>query len=200
MEFMYSMLLRGLAALCLLTLPAAAAIIFSDGFEGNTPQLNSAPAGWTVSNGTVDILGTGVFGHLCLNGTQCIDMDGSTWNAGDLSRGFTAINGFVYTLSWDMHGNRRGGSDTMTVSVGGTSQSYTLGAWDAGGTFSLAWIANVGGLQNVTFSHAGGDNIGILIDNVRLTGVPEPATIGLTAAGLLALLAFRRRTMRPARD
>lgn len=194
---MKNILARALGVAFVLAIPAAAGIVFTSDFESDSLALNTTPAGWTVSNGTVDVVGPGFFGTVCGNGTRCVDMDGSTSNAGDMSRTFMATAGYSYLLSWDMNGNSRGaGDDTMTVSVGGTSKMYTLNANTALAGYSLNWVANASGLQTVMFSHAGGDNFGILLDNVVLTetasAIPEPSTWALMAGGAMAFFARRK--------
>jgi hypothetical protein len=130
-------------------------------------------------------------------------MDGTTWNAGDLSRSFSTIAGATYELTWDMNGNRRGyGLDSMVVSVGSVSQLYTLASNGALATYMLSWVAPTTGTASITFSHQGGDNVGILLDNVQLTEtasvttapIPEPGSIALMVSGAVALLALRRKS------
>ncbi|MCX6597646.1 MAG: DUF642 domain-containing protein [Acidobacteria bacterium] len=190
------------AAFCL-ALPTFAGVIISDNFEGNSYALNTTPNGWTVTGGTVDVIGPGYFNGLCANGTKCIDMDGSTWNAGDLSRGFSTIAGATYELTWDMNGNNRGyGPDSMVVSVGSVSQLYTLASNGALATYMLSWVAPTTGSASIMFSHQGGDNVGILLDNIQLTETasvtsaptPEPGSIALMISGAVALLALRKKT------
>jgi hypothetical protein len=52
------------ALLVVAVAPASAATIFSDNFNTQTPGLNATPSNWTVSAGTVDIIGTGPNGAL----------------------------------------------------------------------------------------------------------------------------------------
>lgn len=190
------------AAFCL-ALPSLAGVIFSDNFEGNSYALNTTPNGWTVTGGTVDVIGPGYFSGLCANGTKCIDMDGSTWDAGDLSRSFSTTAGATYLLTWDMNGNNRGyGPDSMVVSVGSASQLYTLASNGALASYMLSWVAPTSGTASITFSQQGGDNVGILLDNVQLTetagvtsvATPEPGSIALMISGAVAMLALRKKT------
>ena len=54
--------LAAIAALALsATAPAHAAVVFSDNFDANAMGLNFVPAGWSVSAGTVDIIGPGFY-------------------------------------------------------------------------------------------------------------------------------------------
>ncbi len=75
-------------ALMAFALPAHAAVVFSDGFEGESAvsvlNFNSFD-NWTVSNGTVDLIKTGDYSINCRTGNLCVDLDGSTKNAGILA-------------------------------------------------------------------------------------------------------------------
>lgn len=77
---------------------AATVNSLSDDFNSESLGLNyNSFANWTVSNGTVDLIGPGFFA-LC-GGSRCVDLDGSTSNAGDL----TTTNDFAagtYELSF----------------------------------------------------------------------------------------------------
>lgn len=189
------MLLASLAVVSALSMQAQ---VFTENFESY-----SAPSGsltgvgtagtfgpWTVSAGSIEILNS-YPGLPARGGTQNLDMDGGTSSAGTINRTFTATAGATYTLTYFYAGNQRGGSpDTMTVSLGLNSvthsnvpsaQGYTLG--------TISWTAASTGTANVTFATTGGDNVGILLDDVTLvtnvTGTPT-----LTEWGMLSLTAM----------
>lgn len=185
------------ASLCV-SLSAQAAVVFSDDFDASASGLNVTPTGWTVTAGTVDVVGAG----FCVGGL-CVDLDGSTFDAGVLSIDLALVGGTSYVLAFDLSGNRRGGTDDVTVSFGSASLFFDdLPAGAPYATQTLAFTPAVGGTYTISFSNAGGDNVGALIDNVVVrsvdqTAVPEPGTAALVALGAIGFAGLRRRLQRP---
>lgn len=191
---------KALAIVALAAVSAAsqAATVFSDNFDAQSYGLNVTPIGWTVTDGTVDIIGP-TFYNLCGAGNgKCIDLDGSNSNAGVLSTTFSLTAGVQYTASFELAGNQRGGSDTGTVSFGSQSLSFALAAADAFSAYQLVFTPGTSGVYSLSFANAGGDNIGALLDNVSVTAVPEPETFALMLAGLGLLGAVARRKAKAA--
>ena len=93
------------AALLLGATASQAAVVFADNFDASIAGLNVVPTGWTVTDGTVDVVSGTTF---CQSG-QCVDLDGSTGNAGVLSRSFDLIGGVAYTLAFDISGSNASG-------------------------------------------------------------------------------------------
>jgi hypothetical protein len=185
------------------TQPAFGAILFSDDFNGNAATaLNTAPIGWTQSSGTVDILLNGYVGLPCVGGTgACVDLDGSTSDAAVLTSNTTLdlTAGILYELTYFLAGSQRGDSNTVHVSFAGVTQDHTLASSAAYAQFTLAVTPGADmAAQAIVFDHEGGNNFGLLLDNVQVesidaTAVPEPAMMLLMGAALAGLSLIRRR-------
>lgn len=174
---------------------AHAAVVFQDDFSsyGPTTQLNADSAffggNWAVNGGTVDYLVSGSsFGQYCVGGGSCIDLDGSTNNAGLFSS--VVFGAGSYTLDISLFGNQRGGTEDVTISLGSWSTTINqIGTFaDASGSWSFSTSGGA-----LSFQNAGGDNIGAILSNVTLSAIPLPAGLPLLAAGLGALGLLRRR-------
>jgi len=183
------------AAASILAASAQAAPVFSDDFNSDPTGLNTTPAGWNVTLGTVDTIGTGFFDLIPGSGNY-IDLDGSTNNAGVLAHALTLTKGTHYVLSFDLAGNHRdSATEHVLVEFGTSFQTYSLPE-SAGWThYTLDFTPLLSGTRYIRFSNAGGDNIGMLLDNVNVAAVPEPETYAMLLAGLgMVGLMVRRRT------
>jgi hypothetical protein len=180
--------------------------VFFDDFNNETPDLNAVPSGWTVTGGTVDIIGSGPNGVLFDgrpgNGYY-IDLDGSTNNAGLLSS--TALSfaaGTTYELSFDLSGTGAQpnsmiyGINFVSALAPDVLLPVTLSSSPNFTRFSLLFATPVATSGRVVFDHQGGDNNGLLLDDVRVAvAIPEPETWGLLLAGF-GLLGFAARRKR----
>lgn len=201
-------------ALALSLLPATgqAATIFFEDFDAENGGIAAldygAFANFGVSDGTVDLIGNGVNDLLPGNGLY-VDLDGSTNDAGVLTSTPLALGAGAYSLFFDIAGTQRREIDTALIEVfGGLSPNYvslqlTLGADFPFTWFSLSFNLAAADTVQIRFSNNGGDNVGLLVDNVGLEGpdasqVPEPGTLGLMGAGLL-VTAHRYRQRRNSR-
>jgi PEP-CTERM motif len=201
------------SSIFILSSAAQAQVVFSDNFDANSLGLNAVPAGWTVTAGTVDIIGDPDYFNFIPGSGRFIDLDGSTGDAGILSKSLLLSGGTQYTASFQLAGNHRdGNTETVTgilgVGIGNTSSIFSL-PQNAGWTnYSLVFTPTTTGAYVLSFGNSGGDNIGMLLDNVSVSvtsdvgvtsAVPEPETYAMLLAGL-GLLGFaaRRRKVKEA--
>ena len=179
----------------------AGTTIFADNFDSNViPSVwttNNAPSGWTVTQGTVDTqLPNNGWGLGCYGGV-CVDLDGSTNQAGILSTSLNLTANTTYTASFWLSGNQRNAAaDSVDVKFG--TSTLALPEIPSGSPwqmYSIDFKPTVSGSFALSFHNQGGDNIGVLLDNVSVTAVPEPETYAMMLAGLglLGFMAKRRK-------
>ena len=194
------LILGAIAALLTPFQPVQAAVIFQDNFDSESLGTKTNANGltnWTVTDGSIDVIGPGFFDFLPGNG-RYLDLDGTTRNAGKITSktAFSFHPGDVITLEFDLSGNRRGGNDSVTVSLGSLfNQTFTLASSDPFTTYTQTINVTSATNAQLMFNHAGGDNLGLLLDDVSLTvqAVPEPLTILGAGTAIAFGTAFKRK-------
>lgn len=192
------------AALAAFAAPASASVVYSNNFDaengGNTALNYNSFNGLTVSDGTVDLVKSGDYSITCAGGSgACVDLDGSTSNAGLTSSGSYAFNaGDRVSLDFLFSGNQRGGANdafrisfdfasTVSGTYGYNSSFYgsgDFGSFNAGligltlpgissgfpmTDFEFYFVADNAGSLAFTFEDLGSDNVGVIIDDVSLS-------------------------------
>ena len=122
-----------------------------------------------------------------------VDLDGSTSDAGRLKSKtiFALTPGIIYTLKFDLAGSQLGDTNTADVSLGSFSESFTPASSAPFTTYSRNISLPFATSAQLIFDHQGGDNAGLLLDNVQLSYVPLPGAVCLLGSGLVVLLGWR---------
>lgn len=152
--------------------PVKAAVVFLDkidGETGGTTLSHNAYARSDVLNGSVDLPAQpNGYGFGCLGGTgKCVNLDGSSGDAGDL-RSQVVVGPGSYEFEFWIAGSQRGSTaDSLTIRYGDLGETFVLTAGDP--YTRVARIVTVGGAgDRILFSPAANDNddVRVLLDNM----------------------------------
>ena len=161
-------------------------VVFSEDFDdenSGVPVLDYLGfTQFTVADGSVDLLGPGLFDFIPGNGLY-LDMDGTQFNAGTLISEPITLPAGNYKLSFELSFNINPMPDTntMDVVVGGIGVATVSGIDGLNFakfrvqeyTFNIP--SNTEG--SLIFIHGGGDNGGYLLDDIELRRIECPADV-----------------------
>jgi hypothetical protein len=159
-----------------------------------------APTGWipsgTLGNAALFYEGNGTFGTPSQDGVNMIGFGGNGRTGAVLSQTFDTVVARSYTVSFFVTAQQLGsGPQSYSAEVfDGTS---SLGSDSGSIPVALNWVGHsfnfvaTGAASTLSFTDtsngAAAAGINWALDNVTVSGVPEPRSLGLMAAGLAAL-------------
>ena len=190
-------------------------VIFCDNFDSENGGVGiknfTGFTNWTVSNGSVDLIGfSGVgdsYWDLLPGNGLYLDMDGSNWDAGKITSIPLSLEAGDYVLRFEVAGNQRSyGSDSILAQVGDGSllnETISLSDSDDFMSISISFTVDSATTTSISFEGIGGDNVGLLLDNVCLlyndmsnpggSVVPAPGAVLLGGIGIGIVGWLRRR-------
>lgn len=168
------------------TLTDPSSVLFADDFDsenGGNGELNYFGfANWNVMAGSVDLIGNGFADFLPGHGLY-LDLDGTTFAAGTLETKttFTLVPA-TYRLQFSLAGSQLGQANRVDVTLGHVySESFTLESDVPFTTITRDIVVSTETSGKLVFQAFGNDNIGLLLDNVRLlTDITEPVLFNLS--------------------
>jgi hypothetical protein len=194
-------------------LSAHANLIQNGSFEDNGSNLAVNYGLWQTYNsingwantGYVEVQNNGLFGagSVAADGTKWLELD-SYASYSITTQSFAAVAGQTYSVSFAFAGRPDAptSDDIMVVTLNGVQKTFSTTPSAPGAlnwtTASFNFVST--GSDFLSFKDGGPSNsYGMLLDNVNVAAVPEPATLGLFGIGLLAMAgAVRARSKRQA--
>jgi hypothetical protein len=180
---------------------AGAAPTFFDSFDtenSGVAKLNYIGfANWTVSDGAVDLIGNAYYDLQPGNGLY-VDLDGSRLAAGKITSVPIALSQGTYELSFELAGNLRNydSPDTAAVQVDMgnlLNKVYSLPKDAPFTLFTETLMVSGPSMVTLSFEGSGGDNVGMLLDDVLVRVIPAPGALMLGGIGVSLIGWLRRR-------
>ena len=163
---------------------------------------NTGITGWTVTNGSIDYIGSY---WQAQDGTRSIDLAGSS--VGTIAQDFATNIGETYAVTYWIARNPDGGVNARTgfVSAGGTQSQFTYGG--SGNRANMQWqqetfqFTATNAITTLSFAAdaaTAGGFYGPALDNVSIAtvaaAVPEPSTWAMLILGFGLVGGTMRRT------
>ena len=161
-------------AACLSACVLEGEVIFEDDFDSENDRAGVVNYEdfdkWDVVEGSVDLIGNDFYDFFPGNGLY-VDLDGTTSEAGTLStKAALSLEAGAYTLGFWLAGPHVGGADTVTVALGDVfEEEITLASGEPFAYFEREVDVASPTEATLTFALSGGDNEGILLDNVSVS-------------------------------
>lgn len=168
-----------------------------------------SPANWTVTSGSVDVIGTGFSQWSPPDGHQTVDLDGSS--VGAISTPISIPSAGTVEVEFFLAGNYRGGPaiKQLQVSLGAVNQTFSFDTTGHNAN-NMGWVSvsaifanQSAGVATLAFRSLdgplGGSYYGPVIGTVTasVTPVPEPSTMGAGLGTLgIMLMAIGARSRR----
>lgn len=171
-------------------------------YAQGTPRVNPGLAPWTITAGSIDVIGAPAYASWCGVGQgNCLDMNGSSKTSGRIERVVSGLTvGQTYELTFDFGNNRNSQkanvAEVLGFGFGATSYALNIFAQSGMAASQVYSFVATSTAQALFFRDAGTtptDNGGPLLDNVRLSTIPLPAGLALLLGALGGLAALRRR-------
>ncbi len=127
---------------------------------------------WNVTRGSVDLAGQGGFDNFFPGNVLYVDLDGSSISGGKLESKttFNFNPGDKVTLQFSLAGSQRGDINSVTVSLGSLfTETFNLNSTQPFTQINRSFVVTSVTSGNLVFDHPGGDNFGLLLDNVKLS-------------------------------
>jgi len=181
---------------------------FSDDFDTTTtPSLNQYNFdNFTVSSGSVDVIGTGTSWDFHPGNGLYVDLCGSTNQCGGLTTKETfgpgtykvtlGLGGIGYAPG-NGYGATEANGEGVNVSFGSSSTDFLAPAWNA--TDIVSEVVSLNATSTLTIADLGlsGDqNIGTNLLSVSVSPVPLPGAMPMFGAALLGLVGLASRRAR----
>lgn len=161
---------------------------------GNVGADHAVPGdfGFAVPVNNVDLIANGVYtAPLSNGGAYNLDLVGYG-STGAISQSFGTVLGRVYNVSLDYNVN---GAGTAEISIDGAGIGTIVGTstWQ---NFTTSFVGTGAMVVFAITETVGGNSGGVVLDNVSVSAVPEPATWGLMIAGFVLVgVAARRKAL-----
>jgi hypothetical protein len=184
----------------------ADALVFQDTFDaenGGVAQFSFAAfSQWNVTRGDVDLIGANGLGEFYPGRGLYVDLDGSPGQGRMETKSSFDLTPGVYRLSLAVGNNPLLGSivqhNRARVSLAGvfTEDFARNGVTPLEPLVRLIAVTSPTSSRLVLESLDPTDFAGVVVDDVKLERVPEPACVGLTLAAVGAFARSRRRRVR----